>query len=208
VLAAIAAVIATSIAVSTTHFYQPCDEEDAIAAEHQVFLQGTGVEGTDEYTPRDADNSTIQQGLPLVRLLNAPYAESAASGQGESPTWVPDARAEMGNSNGSSGVASIGVENWKTERKRIVVESARGGCVVVRLMDYPAWQVRRNGVLVGVCTRPHREDGLMVIPVAAGHTTIDVSWSETRDVWIGRALSLMGLCVLGGLVLSRRKRPM
>jgi hypothetical protein len=212
VLGAIAAVIATSIAVSTTHFYQPCDEEDAIAAEHQVFLQGTGVEGTDEYTPRDADNSTIQQGLPLVRLLNAPYAESAASGKGENPAWLPDAEAEMGragmgNSSAPSGGASIGVENWKAERKRIVVESARGGYLVLRLMDYPAWQVRRNGVLVEESTGPHREDGLMVVPVAAGHATIDVSWSNTRDVWIGRALSLLGLCVLAGLVL-RRRRPM
>jgi hypothetical protein len=45
-----------------------------------------------------------------------------------------------------------------------------------------------------------------VVPVAAGHTTIDVSWSDTHDVWIGRAVSLLGLCVVAGQMLSRQKR--
>ncbi|MGI8772422.1 MAG: hypothetical protein ACR2JE_13410 [Acidobacteriaceae bacterium] len=202
VLAGIAAVIAVSIAVSTTHFYQPCDDEDAIAAQHQVFLQGTGVEGTDEYTPRGADNSAIQQGLPLVRLLRAPDAESVDSSRGENPAWRPDPAAEIGNSGITN--SGIDVQRWTAERKRIVVESARSGYLVLRLMDYPAWQVRRNGVLLG--GRPRRKDGLLVAPVTAGHTTIDVRWPAMRDVWIGRATSLLALCILAGLLLSRRKR--
>lgn len=204
VLAGIAAVIGISIAVSTTRFYQPCDDEDAIPAEHQVFLQGAGVEGTDEYTPRNADNSTIQQGLPLARLLNAPDAESVHGGDGENPQWAADAAAEMGNSSAPSGGVLITAPMWRSEWKRVVVRSPSSGYVVLRLMDYPAWRVRRNGVLVGA--RPQREDGLMVVPVTDGSTTIDVRWSATCDVWIGRGISLVALCVLAVLLLSQRKR--
>ncbi len=212
VLAAIAAVIALSIAISTTQFYQPCDDEDAIAAQHQVFLDGGGVEGTDEYTPRGTDNSAIQQGLPQVRVMYAADGESVDSSKAENPAWHADPAAEIGNSAignsaiGNSGTAgaSIDIERWTAERKRIVVESSHSGYLVLRLMDYPAWRVRRNGA--PAAARPRRDDGLMAVPIAAGRTTVDVSWTATRDVWIGRGISLLGLCMLAVLALARRLR--
>ena len=51
-------------------FFQPCDEEDAVAAQVAAFRQGEAP-GTDEYTPLGADNASIQQHLPLVRVLRA-----------------------------------------------------------------------------------------------------------------------------------------
>jgi hypothetical protein len=32
-------------------FFQPCDDEDAVAAQLAGFRLGQGTEGTDEYTP-------------------------------------------------------------------------------------------------------------------------------------------------------------
>ena len=63
-----AAILLAAIAAASlgTHFFwQPCDEEDAVSAQVAVFKAGTGFEGTDEYTPIGADNSLIQQGLPM-----------------------------------------------------------------------------------------------------------------------------------------------
>ena len=49
-------------------FFQPCDDEDAVAAQLAGFRQGQGTEGTDEYTPVGVDNAAVQQHLPLVRV--------------------------------------------------------------------------------------------------------------------------------------------
>ena len=63
-------------------FFQPCDEEDAVAAQVAGFRQGGGSEGTDEYTPLGADNASIQQHLPLVRVLRAAQDDTADSTTG------------------------------------------------------------------------------------------------------------------------------
>ena len=36
-----------------------------------------------------------------------------------------------------------------------------------------------------VNARPRRDDGLMVVPVAAGMSNIEVRYAATRDVWTG-----------------------
>ncbi len=71
----IAAIAAVSLGIH--FFWQPCDEEDAVSAQVAVFQANTGFEGTDEYTPIGADNSLVQQGLPMLRLLDAADAEIA-----------------------------------------------------------------------------------------------------------------------------------
>jgi hypothetical protein len=70
-------------------------------------------------------------------------------------------------------------------------------------MDYPAWTVRRNGAII--TQRPRRDDGLLTIPVPAGRSQIEIRWCTTPDIWIGRALSLLGLGVFG-LVWCRERR--
>ena len=76
----------------------------------------------------------------------------------------------------------------------VSVQSASAGYAVLRLMDYPAWQLRVNGL--PLARRPHREDGLLTIPIAPGTTRIDVRYRATPDVWAARALSLVSLALL------------
>jgi hypothetical protein len=134
-------------------FFQPCDVEDAVSTQVSAFQGNPAaahIEGTDEYTPRGADNSKIQQGLPLVRLLAAP---------------------------GGSGLrADATVKQDDAEHWEIRVTGSAPGYAVLRLMDYPAWRVTDNGKIAG--DRPHREDGLMTIPVVQGVNEIDVRWSD------------------------------
>ena len=68
-------------------FFQPCDDEDAVAAQVAGFRLGQGTQGTDEYTPVGADNASIQQHLPLVRVLRAAQDDTADSTQGDNPEW-------------------------------------------------------------------------------------------------------------------------
>jgi hypothetical protein len=184
-----------SLLFASRHFYQPCDEEDAVAPQIALMQAGTGEEGTDEYTPRDDDNAEIDQGLPPVRVLLTPGAEEPNSGNEANPDWHPDPNAE--------GRAVISIGQWSPERHSVDLDSPAAGFAVFRLMDYPAWTVRRNGV--EVARRPRREDGLLTVPVPQGHSRIEIRWRTTADVSIGRALSLLALCAFG-LLLYRQRR--
>lgn len=166
-------------------FWQSCDEDDNVPAQVATF-HGLGFAGTDEYTPRGAENDDIQPGLPPVRVLRAADADEGPLNP-DLDTWAPIPADEV--------PATVQVGKWDGERRAAVVTSSGAGFAVLRLMDYPAWQVRVNGVAVPVAERMHREDGLMTIPVHAGTTRIDVRWETTPDAWAGRLLSLTALAV-------------
>jgi hypothetical protein len=163
-------------------FWQPCDKEDNVQAQIATFHNG-GFEGTDEYTPQNADNSEIQQGLPQVRLLKTPSAEEASDGNNSQ--WTADPTEEIS--------AGVTLDRWNPEQKSITIVNEQPGYAVLRLMDYPAWRVTGNGT--DVRDRTKRGDGLMAIPVEAGTNHIDVRWRITTDQWAGIGLSLGALAI-------------
>jgi hypothetical protein len=176
-------------------FWLPCDEEDNVPAQVATF-HGLGFAGTDEYTPRGANNDIIQPGLPPVRVLRSVNADKGPLNP-DLDTWEATPADEV--------PATVRVETWGGERRAAVVTSSGAGYAVLRLMDYPAWRVTVNGAAMPA--RLHRVDGLMVIPVAKGETNIDVRWQTTKDVWAGRWVSLAALAVtLAWMGQERRKR--
>jgi len=166
-------------------FWQPCDEDDNVPAQVATF-HGVGFEGTDEYTPRGAQNDDIQPGLPPVRVLRAADGDEGPLNP-DLDTWAPTPADDI--------PATVKVERWNGEQRAATVTSSGAGFAVLRLMEYPAWRVTVNGVAVPLTARLHREDGLMTIPVPAGATRIDVQWVTTPDEWVGRSLSLVALAV-------------
>lgn len=192
---AVAVLCGASIVACTRPFHQYCDDQDNVSAQLALMRDGTGQEGTDEYTPHDDDNAEVDQDMPEVRVLVSPGAEEQDSGKVQNPEYEPDPNAERH--------ATITVTQWLSERRSIALDTPAPGYAVFRLMDYPAWTVRRNGEIV--TQRPRRDDGLLTIPVPPGRSEIDIQWHTTPDIWIGRALSLLGLCVFG-LVWYRERR--
>jgi hypothetical protein len=171
-------------------FFQPCDDEDAVAAQVAVFRQGGGSEGTDEYAPLGADNASIQQHLPLVRVLRTAQDDTADSTNGDNPEWHDP----------GSITATVDAMRRNEEHWVVRVSTAETGYAVLRLMDYPSWRVTVDGKPAP--GRPAREDGLMTVPVAAGNHKIEVQWTATKDVIAGRAISsisLLGLVLMAAL---------
>jgi hypothetical protein len=190
------AIIIAAVATGSWLFWQPCDDEDVVSAQLTVFNSGAGFEGTDEYTPIGADNSEIPQGLPPVRVLKSADDEIAPSTDPdqETPPYTPNPRTQL--------AANIQIAQWQTEKKAVTITTQGPGYAVLRLMDYPAWQVRTNGTEAG--NRPHRDDGLMAIPIDTGKNRIEIAYKATPDVLLGRSLTaaaLLSLIVL--LVLCR-----
>lgn len=196
-----AAAVLVLVAAGERAFFQPCDDQDAVAPRLAAFHAGpiaAGVEGSDEYTPRGADNAAIQRGLPLVRVLKRPRDDSFddSNSQIANPEWEGHAQGALS--------ATVTFEGWNAENRTIQIESPAAGYAVLRLMDYPAWRVTLNGRTVEL--RPRRADGLMVIPLVAGSNKIGVRWKTTPDVFAGNALSLIALLVLIPLGMSERRR--
>jgi hypothetical protein len=176
-------------------FFQPCDDEDAVGAQVSAFLLGQGTQGTDEYTPVGADNASIQQDLPLVRVLRATEDDTADSTAGDNPEW------RAGDPGGIT--AKVAGKAWNAEHWVVSLSTPESGYAVLRLMDYPSWRVSVDGRQV--VSRPVREDGLMAVPVTPGRHTIEVQWSATTDVvagWVLSAIAVLGL--VGTVVLERR----
>jgi len=98
----------------------------------------------------------------------------------------------------------VKIEQWRPERKTFILDAAAPGFAVLRLLDYPAWQVAVNEE--PVADRPHRDDGLVAIPIPAGPSRIEVAYKTTADVWCGRGISLASLLTLLGLGLASQKR--
>jgi 6-pyruvoyl-tetrahydropterin synthase related domain len=169
------------------YFWQPCDEEDNVRAQMATFRDG-GFQGTDEYTAAPADNDAIQQDLPRIRVVETADGDEVNGAAAQNPEWQA----------GSADLqpSEIQIRRWDSERMSATVRSG-SGFAVLRVMDYPAWRVTVNGARVGA--RPRRDDGLMVVPVAAGVSEIEVRYGATPDMWAGRILSLMAAILWIGL---------
>jgi hypothetical protein len=176
-------------------FFQPCDDEDAVAAQVAGFRLGQGTEGTDEYTSVGVDNAAVQQHLPLVRVLRAMQDDTADDTPADNPEWRAGDPGSI--------TAKVDARRWNGEHWTVGVVTPETGYAVLRLMDYPSWRVTVDGQPVH--SRPLREDGLMAVPVKAGSHAIDVQWTATRDVVAGRAVSVIALLALAVVAMREHK---
>jgi hypothetical protein len=177
-------------------FFQPCDDEDAVAAQMAAFAQGPGMQGTDEYTPAGADNTSVQQNLPLVRVLRRAQDDDTDGAGGDNPQW-------RGGGNGAI-TAIVDAKPENAEHWVVSVFTPEPGFAVLRLMEYPAWRVTVDGTPAQ--GRPAREDGLMAVPLAAGSHSVEVRWMATRDVIAGRAVSGIALLLLATVAMLERRK--
>jgi len=189
------AIVALVVSVGNHFFFQEEDEDDTFATQIATFHSGDGVEGTDEYTPLNADNSATQKKLPMVRLLSSPTAETATSSQGINPIYV---------ASDESLPVKVTVNRWHSESKIVQIDAASPGFAVLRLMDYPGWNVLVNSS--EQTSRPHRKDGLVVVVVPAGSSRIEVEWKPTRDAVAGKIISIFSVFLLLPVALLERQK--
>ena len=188
-------------------FHQGCDAEDRVSGMLAAYRQGQGFEGVDEYAPPRADNSIVPIGVPDACLVtNATTVLAPASEDGTVPEWDPanshcDATYTWRLENGSV----------RPEHRRLVADIPHAGFLILHLREYAAWQVRVNGRLLAfgadpiLTPLPQRDDGMMAVPVPQGHVELAVDWATTRDVIIGRWLSLVAAIFLAVLYIAERR---
>ncbi len=168
-------------------FFQPCDDEDAVAPMVQVFRSGAGFQGTDEYAPTEADDYVVATGLPDACLVsNAKTTLGVVDTAGANPDWWIE--------QGSCEATFPRVRNRNSEHFEIKSTMPEAGTLILRLRSYPAWNLRVNGQPVR--EEVAREDGLIDLAVPRGPVDVTADWTTTRDVWAGRWLSVVAVMLL------------
>jgi hypothetical protein len=178
----------TALAAMT--FFQPCDDEDAVAPMLDTYRSGQGFIGTDEYEPIGADNALISTHLPFACLVNDPDTHlGVPSGNLDVP---PNWESKQGSCE-----AIFAAPHSQAEHMRFAVNMPHAGYLVLRQRTYPAWRVTLNGQ--PVTEFPEREDGLMTVEVQQGSVEIDADWTTTPDMVAGRWLSALFVLFLAAV---------
>jgi hypothetical protein len=103
------------------------------------------------------------------------------------------------------GSAKIHVVQSRSEKRLIVADATSPGKLVLRLFNYPLWNVEVNGRAVR--TETTSNTGQMVVPVAAGENRVQVRFVEGWDRLVGAGFSAFAiLAVILWFVRSRMKR--
>jgi 6-pyruvoyl-tetrahydropterin synthase related domain len=82
---------------------------------------------------------------------------------------------------------------WGATEKHFIVRAAEPQNLVARLFNYPAWLVIVNGKPTP--TTKTDVTGLIVIPVAAGESDVQIHFARTIDRTVGDVISLISLVV-------------
>jgi hypothetical protein len=83
---------------------------------------------------------------------------------------------------------------WNAADRHFSVESKWPRNIVVRLFNYPAWQVLVNGK--SVVTDKTETTGLMVIPIAAGESDVRIYFLRTADRSAAIIVSLITMALV------------
>jgi len=97
------------------------------------------------------------------------------------------------------GRTRVNIERWATESKVFIVGVTQPADLVLRLFNYPAWQVEVNGHRV--TAESQETTGQMIIPVAAGENRVQLAFVRTWDRRLGGIVSLIALTVILALAI-------
>jgi 6-pyruvoyl-tetrahydropterin synthase-like protein len=165
------AVIVAITVVCTSAFlvHKAWWDTDDIPVLQEAISSGKGFDGTDEYDPAKDDHTNLPAKAPPVQILPQERPGTAA----------PNAK--------------IRIERWTAEEKDLTVTSPQPLRLAVRLLDYPAWRVEVNGLVVAP---QHPEDTeQLLLPLSPGTHRISVRFGRTKDRTLGGILSLVSLAV-------------
>jgi hypothetical protein len=180
---ALAAAIGCSAALMIRDGWWDADDVPEIS---QAIQSGRGYEGTDEYQPIGSDRSELpgnpeDTGRPAGVSANPAsllaFADHPASG--EAARARPEFR----------------IVRWTAEQKDFTVSASAPAVAALRLLAYPAWQVRLDGRLSQFDSQP--KTGQMLVAVPAGEHRVEIRFVRTWDRELGGIISMAAMIAMG-----------
>jgi hypothetical protein len=92
------------------------------------------------------------------------------------------------------GQAQITIQTWDAERRAIEVRATSPGKLVLRLFNYPLWEVKINGRRAK--TESTADTGQMVVPVSAGANSVRIRFVDGSDHKLGLLFSGVAMAVI------------
>ena len=179
-------------------FHQPPDPTADPTHLAQLFTTQHGFPPTDEYTPTLADNDPLRTTNPAYWLAHSPNDPA--------PNTLPTA-AELNPNLDTDDTPIPPNQTLSTPAPHhLTLTLTQPSLLVLNLRGYPDWQVtdtEENSLNIDHPRHIARNDGLIAIAVAAGQSTIDITWHRTLDEQLGLALSALSLIALA---LTYRRR--
>ena len=201
-ITALTLLLPLAIAVPAYRLYhQPLDPTADLTHLAQLFTTQHGFPPTDEYTPTLADNDPLRTTNPAYWLAHSPNDPA--------PNTLPTA-AELNPNLDTDDTPIPDAQTISTPSPHhFTLTLTQPSLLILNLRDYPNWQVTDiDDRFLSIDHPPHiaRNDGLIAIAVAAGHSIIDITWRRTLDEQLGMALSALSLIALA-FPLRRRASP-
>lgn len=169
------------------------DEEDVSYLTRSIDV-GHGFDGMDEYAPVGVSHWDLPGEPPnddrdVPPPAATPRVEEIDEDSGD---VVP-----LNN-------VSVNFKDWSPEKKSFSVKTGDDVSLVLRLLNYPAWDIRVDGTRV----QPGYVDGSgqIVLPVSAGSHQVGIRFRRTWDRTLGAVISILAaLLLLAFKFVSRRK---
>jgi hypothetical protein len=97
------------------------------------------------------------------------------------------------------------INHWTAEDRQFAVHTPKPTTLAVRLFDYPAWKTTVNDA--SITTGRSETTGLVLIPVRAGRSEVQIHFSRTWDRQFGGIISLVSLVVLATVWALTKEKP-
>lgn len=196
----VAVVFTLAMSFVAQHVYrQGCDSDDLPATRFALLASHHGMQPTDEYTPRTADNDALRTTDPAYWLAgdaNAPAPGTQPYPGAADPNFDPS---DLDDAQTVAANAPLD----------LALHLDRPRDLILNLRDDPSWEVTRTAPGLAQPVHPAhlgRDDGLLAIALPAGDSTVKVRWRRTPDDDAGLGLSAIGLAILAGAAGFGRRR--
>lgn len=182
-------IIAAAGAMIRTAWWDSSDVPAMLASIHS----GGGYRGTDEYVPLGCDRYELPgdpDDMERVEGVSAVPAQQVEELDSESDDIVPTSDVK------------IHIEKWSAERREFTAEARQPVTLAVRLLNYPAWEVRLDGKQIQPGAA--HDNGRMLVPVPEGAHRIEAHFRRTWDRAAGDVISVLSAISL--LIILRHKK--
>jgi 6-pyruvoyl-tetrahydropterin synthase related domain len=173
------------------------DDQDAPAIASAI-RSGRGYEGVDEYAPLGCD----RDGLP-----GNPDDTTRPADVPSTPAPLVSAFDPETDEIAAGSPTTIHVERWSAEQKTLAVNAPSASVLALRLLNYPAWKARVDGVTSRLSSRS--DTAQMLISVPAGEHQVEIRFRRTWDRKLGDDISILSLFALAAfwVALCVRRSP-
>jgi hypothetical protein len=190
-MALLAGLAAGATAMVRTAWWDSADVPATLRAVRSG-LDGGGYRGADEYDPVGCD---------IYELPGDPDDDERPEGVSAQPALPieeldPDRQAPVPASD-----VRIQIHRWTAQQRAFSAQSSAPVTLAVRLLNYPAWEVRVDGstIVPGALD----DNGQMLVPLGAGSHRVEIWFRRTGDRTAGAALSIAAVLAMLGMALGK-----